>query len=372
MRVLFVIPHPREGASGRHRVFQYVPWLQRRGVVCHVRPFMSHALYRILYQPGKLLPKLALSTAALINRMTDLVRSSQSDVVVVHREALPLGTAWCERLMARLCPSVVFDFDDAIYLDHASGANAWTRLFRRADKTADIIAASTHVIAGNRFLEAYARRFNPHVSVIPTPVDTERFQRHRGTGARTRVVIGWMGSSTTAEYLGLVQPALAAVATRYPGTEIRIVGAGSVPLHVPNLRTLPWRLEQEVEELRGFDIGIMPMPDDEWARGKCGFKALLYMSVGLPVVSSPVGVNCEIIREGLNGFLASDEQTWVNRLSTLIEDRGLRDRMGQAGRTIVEEHYSVAVNAPRFFDVLQAAYARGRAAQGYGSDGRAG
>lgn len=360
MRVLFVIPHPEEGASGRHRVFQYLPWLKRQGIDYEVRPFMSQALYRVLYQPGRLPHKVTMSVAAVLKRLADIVRSARADVVVVHREALPLGTALVERAMARMGPAVIFDFDDAIYLHHASHANSWTRIFRNANKTAAIVALSDHVIVGNRMLEAYARRYNSRVSVIPTPVDTARFCPRSRQSDPARVVIGWIGSHTTAAYLSAIQTVLATVAQRYPQVDIRVVGAGRLPFELPRLTTVPWSLERELDELHQFDIGLMPMPDDEWARGKCGFKALLYMSVGIPVVASAVGVNCDIIRDGVNGFLATSHQAWVARLAQLVEDRLLRANLGQAGRAIVEQDYSLTVHAPRFLQVLQNAQCNGR------------
>ena len=360
MRVLFLVPHPPEGASGRQRVLQYLPWLAQHGIRAEVRPFMSQTLYRILYRPGRVPSKVAMTSVALAKRLGDLVRAARADVVVVHREALPLGTALIERLMARLAPALVFDFDDAIYLPHAGRANSWTRLFRNAEKTAAIARVSAHVIAGNQTLAAYAQRYNAHVSVIPTPVDTDRFACAPPRAPSPAVVIGWIGSHSTARYLASLAGPLEALSRRYPQLRIRVVGDGPNPLRLPNAEMIPWALEREPDELHRFDIGLMPMPDDDWARGKCGFKALLYMSVGIPVAASPVGVNQEIVRDGVNGWLCRAESEWFERLSQLIEDRGLRRRLGQAGRAIVEQEYSLRVQAPRLLHVLQQAGRNGR------------
>jgi len=353
MRVLFLIPHPPEGASGRYRILQYLPFLERGGITFVVRPFMSPGMYHVLYQPGRVGAKVAMTLAALSRRLADVVRSSRADVVVVHREALPLGTALLERMIASVCPRMIYDFDDAIYLNHASRANAWMRLFRDGRKTGIIIKLSAHVIVGNRTLETYVRRYHSRVSVIPTPVDTVRYSpRPEPRQPKKRLVIGWIGSHSTAAYLGMLQEALTTLTNRYPQVDVRLVGAGHAPLHVPGLQSVAWQLEQEVDELHQFDIGVMPMPDDEWARGKCGFKALLYMSVGIPVVASPTGVNREIVRDGVNGFLAATPAAWVARLAQLIEDAPLRERMGLAGRAVAEAEYSVCVTAPRFLQVL--------------------
>ncbi|MBI4596954.1 MAG: glycosyltransferase family 4 protein [Candidatus Omnitrophica bacterium] len=356
MRVLFVIPHPIEAASGRLRVLQYLPWLHAQGIQCEVRPFMPPALYRLLYQPGRLPQKISMSAAAVIRRCLDVGRVAKADVVVVHREAWPLGTALLERLMARRSSAMVFDFDDAIYLPHASRVNAWANVFKRPGKISQVIAASTHVTAGNSVLAGYARRYNPKVSIIPTPVDTEAFHPRQARVDSSRLVIGWMGSHTTASYLQEIRRPLEQLLRAHPQVELRVVGAGHLPYRLPNLQEIPWTLESEQHELHRFDIGLMPMPDDPWTQGKCGFKALLYMSVGIPVVASPVGVNSAIIQDGVSGFLANDEQTWFDRLAQLIDDEALRRRMGRAGRAMVEQEYSVKAQAPRLIRVLREAH----------------
>jgi len=361
VNVLFLVPYPTDGPSNRLRVEQYLPWLREQGVTARVRPFMSPALYRVLYEPGQVAYKITMTMAGVAKRLADLVRAARADVVVIHREAWPFGTALLERLIARVCPAMVFDFDDAIYLNGSSKANPWTSRFRSARKTEAILGVSAQVIAGNRLLQTYALRYNPHVTVIPTPVDTQRYRCRSGPGRAGKIVIGWMGTHTTAAYLQMLQRPLAALVQRYPQVEVRVVGAGRHPLALASLRTIRWELARELEELHQFDIGLMPMPDDEWTRGKCGFKALLYMSVGIPVVASPVGSNMEIIRDGVNGFLATNEEEWTDRLSRLIDAEGLRTRLGLAGRATVEERYSVRANAPRLLRVLEQARQNGRA-----------
>jgi glycosyltransferase involved in cell wall biosynthesis len=170
-----------------------------------------------------------------------------------------------------------------------------------------------------------------------------------------KVVIGWVGSDTTAPYLLMIREALERLTRRHPQVEIQVVGGTRMPLEMPNLVSRRWALEDELETLRGFDIGIMPMPDSEWTRGKCGFKALLYMSVGVPPVCSPVGVTNDIIHDGINGLLATSTDEWVDKLSRLIEDGALRRQMGRSGRLTVEERFSLSSQAPRFLEALRRA-----------------
>jgi glycosyltransferase involved in cell wall biosynthesis len=228
-------------------------------------------------------------------------------------------------------------------------------LLKRPSKTARIVNLATTVIAGNENLKSYASRYNPNITVIPTPVDTDLFAPKPSNGEvrlDNRVVIGWMGSNTTAPYLKMVGDALTEVVQRYPNVEIRAVGGSYIPEVCRSLTIRRWNLRSELDDLHGFDIGIMPMPDTEWTRGKCGFKALLYMSCGVPPVCSPVGLTTEIVEDGANGLLATTKREWVEKLSLLVEDPRLRRRMGEAGRQTVVEKYSLAAHAPRFLETL--------------------
>jgi glycosyltransferase involved in cell wall biosynthesis len=355
MKVMFVVPYPTEAPSNRLRVEQYFPYLRKHGVKTKLRPFMSSSFYRTRYRPGAL-PRKTLSLVwSTFNRLLDIRRAALVDVIVVHREAFPFGGAFFEWAMARLGASIVFDFDDAIYLHSSGEGNPLMRFLKRPEKTARIIALSQAVIAGNDTLKNYASRYNDNITVIPTPVDTDHFRPAPRKTDLDRVVVGWIGSNTTAPYLKMIEPALQDLSWRYPQLELRIVGGSYQPSGLGQVSLRRWGLESELRELHGFDVGIMPMPDTEWTRGKCGFKALLYMSVGLPSVCSPVGVTTDIIQDGSNGFLATSTDQWIDKLSRLIEDADLRRRVGLASRQSVEEKFSLRTHAPRLLEVLERA-----------------
>jgi glycosyltransferase involved in cell wall biosynthesis len=355
LRVMFVVPYPTEAPSNRLRIEQYFPYLRRHGIKVRLRPFMSSHFYRIRYRPGAI-PSKAFSLAwSTVNRLLDIRRAGQADVIVVHREAFPFGGPFFEQAMARSGAPIVFDFDDAIYLHSSGESNPLMRLLKRPEKTGRIIELSAEVIAGNETLKAYAERFNRGITVIPTPVDTDHFRPKPKRTELDRVVIGWIGSNTTAPYLKMVEPALLELTRRYPRVELRIVGGSYRPSGLENVSLRSWGLESELRELHGFDIGIMPMPDTDWTRGKCGFKGLFYMSVGLPSVCSPVGMTTDFIQDGQNGYLATSTEEWVARLSALIEDVALRRTIGQAGRQTVEEKYSLHAQAPRLLAVIDRA-----------------
>jgi glycosyltransferase involved in cell wall biosynthesis len=261
--------------------------------------------------------------------------------------------------MARSGTPIVYDFDDAIYLPSTSGGgNPLMQLLRRPEKVGRLIELSAAVIAGIETLRDYAARINDRISIIPTPVDTDHFRPKPKPEDGGPIVIGWIGSPTTAPYLKMVEPALEELFRRYPRLELRIVGGSHRPPGLDRVSLRRWSLQTELRDLQHFDIGIMPMPDTEWTRGKCGFKTLQYMSVGLPSVSSPVGVTTEIVQDDLNGYLATGTEEWVEKLSRLVEDAALRRRIGQAGRQAIEEKYSVKAQAPRLLEVLERAAGR--------------
>jgi glycosyltransferase involved in cell wall biosynthesis len=355
MRVLFIVPYPTEAPSNRLRVEQYFPYLREHGIEPILRPFMSSDLYNIRYTPGAMARKVLSLGMSTVNRFADVRRASEADLIFVHREAFPAGGPFIEEMLAESGRPLIFDFDDAIYLLNTGVMSRTVNFLKRPSKTARVVNLATTVIAGNENLRQYALRYNRNIVVIPTPVNTDEFAPAvdaHAPRAGGRVVIGWMGSNTTAPYLKMVGDALDQVARRYPNVEIRAIGGSDIPKVCPAMTTSRWSLLGELDDLHSIDIGIMPMPDTEWTRGKCGFKALLYMSCAVPPVCSPVGVTTDIVQDGENGLLATTTSEWVEKLSMLVEDPALRRRMGEAGRQTVVEKYSLTAHAPRFLETL--------------------
>jgi len=290
-------------------------------------------------------------------RIRRLPRPAGFDVAYVYREAALGGPVWVERAVARRLP-VVYDFDDAIYLPAASAANARMGFLKDPGKAAMLCRLAAHVTVGNHHLATFARRHARQVTVIPSTIDTEHYVP-RPRAAAARPVIGWTGSPTTLPYLESMLPALRRLKTRMD-FELHVIG-GRLEDKALDVRCIHWDVASEVDDLRAFDVGLMPLADDEWARGKCGMKALQYMALGIPPVVSPVGVNTTIVRDGVNGMHASTDDEWVARLEALGRDPALRARLGLEARRTVENEYSAAVHAPRMAQVLRDAAARARA-----------
>ena len=355
MNVLFWVPYPTEGASNRYRVEQYLPYLEKEGIKYSLRHFWSSSAYKILYKKGYFLKKTYFFICGTISRFIDLLNIAHYDIVFIHREAYPIGKAFFEITLSVLSKPIIFDFDDAIFVPTFSQPNNFVEKFKSADKVGTILRRSSHIIAGNRYLYNFALRYNHFVSIIPTPIDTNKYYPDFKID-KDEVIIGWMGSVTTLDFLNIMVGVFIYLSKRFHNIKLKIIGGNFSVKGLSNVISKPWSLEEEIEDLKSFDIGIMPMPDNKWTNGKCSFKAILYMSMGIPCVCSSVGMNKEIITDGMNGFIASTENEWIEKLSLLVENSELRKRIGMAGRKTVEERYSVKVNAPKYLQVLKKVY----------------
>lgn len=353
MRVLVLAPYRYDTAPGqRFRIEQWMPLLEREGVQFEFDTFMSERLHQVLYKPGHVLAKAAALLGDYARRLARSIRLRGYDAVFLHREAAIIGPAWIERLLAGTGIPLVYEFDDAIYVPYVSPSNKYLSYLKFPQKTAAICRLATHVVVGNEVLREYAARYNSNVTIIPTTIDIEKYRPACRYKFDDAPVIGWSGSYSTIQYLEVMKPAFAKLAERHP-FRLEIIGATTFQFDKVPVRSQNWSAATEVEDLSRIQIGLMPLPDEDWARGKCALKALQYMALGIPTVVSPVGVNADVIRDGVNGLHARDTDEWVRALSALIEDESLRRRLGNAGRKTVEAEYSAQVNAPRLLQILR-------------------
>jgi glycosyltransferase involved in cell wall biosynthesis len=344
----------------RYRIEQWEPWLRGRGVQVVFQSFKSAELYAALSEPGRALYKFRLSLEALLRRAAALNRIYDFDAVYLYNEAAIAGPPVFEHFINLTGVPLIFDFDDAIFLPSAGSANGLFRLLKFPWKTRAICRLASHVIAGNEYLADYARRFNKRVTVVPSTIDLRKYSIERRAAENSPPVIGWSGSPSTLPYLSLLAGPLRELARR-ERFRLRVIGAEGPRVNGVEVESIPWRAATEVADLRGIDIGVMPLPDNSWTRGKCGMKALQYMALGIPTVCSPVGVNSSIIRDGENGLVASTDEEWVERLARLLRRPSLRTRLGAAGRLTVEAGYSASAHAPRVYEVLTSVARRERA-----------
>lgn len=345
-KILFIAAHrPERSPSQRYRFEQYFAFLEQQGYRCELSYLLDADDDSVFYAPGNILRKSLITLNSFRKRIGDIAKAKKADIVFVQREAFMTGSVYFEKQFKKSGSKLVFDFDDSIWLLDTSDANKRWEWLKSETKTAEICQLADLVIAGNDFLADYARKYTANVTVIPTTIDTNLFKRVQPYTEKEKICIGWSGSITTVKHFELAIPFLKKIKDKYGNkVEFRIMGD---PRHVCeelNLKAIPWSNEREVEVLSTFDIGIMPLPDDEWVKGKCGLKGLSYMALEVPTILSAVGVNTAIIRDGENGFLAASEEEWIAKLSQLIDSYELRRKLGVEGRKTVLEHYSVESN----------------------------
>ncbi|MFN0277446.1 MAG: glycosyltransferase family 4 protein [Pyrinomonadaceae bacterium] len=355
MRVLAVVPSIYDTSPGqRFRIEQWEPILRKGGVEITYAPFETDELRSVLYKRGQILTKIKAVTRNMKRRGEEIESLSEFDLVYLFREAALLGPPWFERKLARSGVPVVFDFDDAIFFSYKSPSNGYLSYLKFPRKTAESCRLSTHVMAGNEFLANYARQNNENVTIIPTTIDTDKYKFVERTKEPDVLIIGWSGSFSTIQHLDTIRDVLHELA-KTEKFRLRIIGTPEYKLPGVDVEAIQWRSETEIDDLRQIDIGLMPLPDDNWSKGKCGLKALQYMALGISTICSPVGVNSTIIRDGENGFLADSKEEWIEKIKILIHSSELRQKFGRAGRETVEREYSAKVVAPKVLEIFRSA-----------------
>ena len=275
------------------------------------------------------------------------------DWIFIHREALPVGPPILEWIVARVMKKrIIYDFDDAIWIPNTSKENNWMAWIKYPHKVGTICRLSYRVSVGNPYLADYARQFNPRVIINPTTIDTVNHHYPRTTREHETLTIGWTGTHSTLRYMDWLRGVIAKISEQYPQVHWLIIADRPPTPAIPNVEFVTWSKETEIDDLARIDIGVMPLHADQWSEGKCGLKALQFMALAKPVLASPVGVNKSIIEHGVNGFLCQQEPEWIESLELLIGDPSLRGQLGAAGRTKVQDHFSVQSNASTFLSLF--------------------
>ena len=335
------------GSSSRLRMLQYMPALKAAGVIVHTHAIFDDKTLSRRYERGGY--GLATLVRSFLSRIACLRKHRNFDLVWVEKEALPWWPLWFEKRLLAGIPYAL-DFDDAVFHHYDQHRFKFIRtLF--GNRIDGLMAGASLVICGNDYLAQRARQAGAvRVEQLPTVIDLDRYQ-HAATLTSKLPRIVWIGSPSTVKYLDLLKQPLRELSQKVPFV-FRVIG-GEAQIEGVQTECLSWSESTEVEQLGDCDIGVMPLTDTPWERGKCGYKLIQYMACRLPVVASPVGINCSIVKPQENGFLAITESDWVEHLHALLANRVLRVTLGQQGRKLVEQEYSLQVTAPRLVDLLR-------------------
>lgn len=328
MKVLFLIQGFSVAAS-RYRVLQYLPYLRSHGVEPTVEPY----------------PK------TLKEYLRWFKRLPQYDIVFLQRKRFNQPRLWLLRKRAK---KIIYDFDDAVMYRNSKSSRPISLSRRR--RFNQMIRASDFIIAGNEFLKREVLSLHPHVEVIPTPIDLSRYHPKDYSLRKERVTLGWIGDHGSIHYLEGMKPIFERLGQKYPHIDLKIVCDIFFDCESIKVVKKNWNAEEEVADLQSFDIGLMPLVDDPWSWGKCGLKIIQYQGVGVPVVCTPVGINRDLVEDGVNGFYAMTPEEWEEKLSQLITDESLRERMGRIGRQRVLQGYTLQACAPLLMEVLERVY----------------
>lgn len=347
MKVLVLTRYSRLGASSRYRMFQYLPLLQKEDMQFEIHCLLGDNYINALY--GKASFPLVEIIRSYSKRFWMLLNKGKYDLIWLQQEALPWLPSFAEMLLLRGKTPVVVDYDDAFFHRYDQHKNHLIRFLLRK-KIDRIMEISSTVVVCNDYLALRAKDSNAkRVELLPTVIDLKLYKTKTQNDKKT-FTIGWVGSPHTARYLDAVKPALYEL---MKDENVKVVILGSGKYDLPGAQFIDWQEETEIENIRTFDVGIMPLDNTSWERGKCGFKLIQYMACGIPVIASPVEINKIIVNHSVNGFLAETEEGWSEYFKLLQKNTQLRLEMGLQGRKTVEANYTLEVAAPKLINILK-------------------
>ncbi len=352
-QILFLVQYPENvSPSQRFRFELYKELLQQNGFTVITQPFIDKDGYAVIFKEGFFFKKFIAVAKGFLRRVKLLFNARQYDYILLECGAAPLGPPVFEWILIKwLKKKIVYDFDGAIWVPQVSQMNRLYGFLKYPSKVSSICMWAYKVSCGNEFLCNYAKQYNSNVMYNPTCVDTEKHHNVLAKHDVQRITIGWTGSFSTLQYLELVEPVLRQLQEKYD-FDFKVICNQKPRLNLKNVEYIEWSAENEVKELATCQIGLMPLTHDEWSEGKCGFKLIQYLSLEIPAVASPVGVNKKIIEDGVNGFLCDTNEEWYTAFEKLILDKNLRERMGKEGRKKIINEYSLLSNADNFLSLF--------------------
>lgn len=353
-KILIICPHPVNYVPGQRLKYeQYFSNWSENGYEVTVKPFMSEKLQSIVYKEGHYATKIIETLKGYLQRTALLFSLQNYDLVYCFLWVTPFGLPLFEKLFCFFSKKVIYDIDDLVYTK--STASKWyIRLLKGYSKPIYLMRKAHHVITCTPYLDKFAQQYNPHTTDISSTVDTQlRYIPINAYNNNKNLVIGWSGSHSTVRHLLTIENVLKKIQNKYPNVIIRAMGGTGIKVEGLVIESLAWREDIEISTLQTYDIGIYPLPDEEWVYGKSGLKAIQYMALGIPTVATAIGTNFRVIEDGISGFLVTSEEEWIQRLSQLIENPDLRRQIGKKAREKIVNEFSIAANNYKYLSVFR-------------------
>ncbi len=354
-KILFLVPYPYDKAPSQRLKFeQYYTHFEENGFRVEKSSFVSETFWQVIYKKGYWLQKLFYTCGGYIRRVKDLFRIRRYDIIYVHLWVTPFGFPFFEWLVCTLAKKVIYDIDDLVYLaDSKSNVNKIIAGLKGKNKPVFLMKQADHVITCTPYLDTFVRKYNQQTTDISSTIDTEKYRPKTDYSIQGRkIIFGWSGSHSTSKYLYLLEPVFRQL--QKEGIVFQLLVMGDAGFHIEGIETeaLPWKESYETTVIGRFDIGLYPLPDEQWVYGKSGLKALQYMAAGVPAIATAIGANFRIIEDGVTGFLARDEKDWVHYLKLLAQDENLRRNIGLAGAAMVGKKFSIHANKEVYLSIL--------------------
>ena len=358
-KVLFIVPYPFDKAPSQRLKFeQYYKSIEENGFEIDKSSFISDSFWKIIYKKGFVGQKIYYTCTGYLRRLRDLFRLRQYDVIYLHLWVTPFGPPLFEWLYRKMARKIVYDIDDMIYLTPPNSPNPAINWLKGKGKPIYLFKKSDYVLTSTPAIEEYARKFNDQIINVPITVNTDKYvpKDNYQTGV---VTLGWSGSVSTSPYLHLLDNVLLQLRMKY-NFKLLVMGDADFKIDGLDVEAIPWKEEYETSTIRRFDIGLYPLPVDNWVHGKGGGKALQYMAAGVPTIATAVGANFKIIEHGVSGFLVKTDEEWLSCIQKLIESEQLRAQVGSRGVRVVENRFSVHANKDIYLSVLRMASGNNR------------
>jgi L-malate glycosyltransferase len=352
-KILFVCPYPDNVAPSQRLKFeQYYNHFREAGYEVETSSYISPVFWNIIYKKGNFPAKAWYSFAGYLKRIADLFRLGQFDIIYVHLWVTPFGPPVFEWLFRKASKKLVYDIDDLVYLKNVeSRAHPLVTLIKGRKKPLFLMKAADHVITCTPYLDQFVRRFNSHTTDISSTIDTDRYWPKKDYNAPGKIIIGCSGSHSTSKYLHLLDDVFRDLARSF-SFKLLVMGDEQFRIGGVEVEAIPWKESYEVDVISRFDIGVYPLPDEEWVLGKSGLKALQYMAAGIPTVATAIGAIFRIIQHKENGFLVNSEIEWKQCLIQLLSDPDLRNVIGKKAASTVERNYSVHATKQVYLSIL--------------------